>query len=311
MAHVSRQFESNASRLRPFCPVDATGGGRNLSDHSVNLGEQVLRSRDLGHQVEPDTGVGPGEVGGASPDRICPQRRSENLPRCFCLSEFLSRRILARRAARNARGHAEYRPGRPFRRFPVPCLNFPVPASEQGNYFPCYFHNAQEGISLLATNCGAIIWNDCSFPAETSAARHRLPCFSPENREDQGKVRLIRDLDAEDDGVKKARPAARPGFAFAVELSVQRNDRAAHRPPVAGPKAGRVNSGRRRRRVDPFSSRKPRRSRDGISRRPPRLSPGRCASSKARPRRPKTSRRRTARPAPAGRTRRRYSASAS
>jgi hypothetical protein len=38
-AHVFRQFESNTSRL----PVGATGGGRNLSDRSENLGEQVLR----------------------------------------------------------------------------------------------------------------------------------------------------------------------------------------------------------------------------------------------------------------------------
>ncbi len=35
--------------LAAFHPVDATGGGRNLSDHSVNLGEQGLRDRDLGH----------------------------------------------------------------------------------------------------------------------------------------------------------------------------------------------------------------------------------------------------------------------
>ncbi len=34
--------------LAAFHPVDATGGGRNFSDHSVNLGEQVLRNRNLG-----------------------------------------------------------------------------------------------------------------------------------------------------------------------------------------------------------------------------------------------------------------------
>ena len=60
-----------------------------------------------------------------------------------------------------------------------------------------------------------------------------------------------------------------------------------------------------------FSGRRVSRLRGGISRRPPRLSPGRFASTRAPPRRPEASHRRTARPVPAGRMQRRRSASAS
>ena len=49
MAHVSRHIQFERVTLAAVYSVDATGGGRNLSDHSENLGEQVLRNRDLGH----------------------------------------------------------------------------------------------------------------------------------------------------------------------------------------------------------------------------------------------------------------------
>ena len=46
IAHVSRQFEFERVTLAAFHPVDAAGGGRNLSDHSANLGERVVRNRE-------------------------------------------------------------------------------------------------------------------------------------------------------------------------------------------------------------------------------------------------------------------------
>ncbi len=131
---------------------------------------------------------------------------------------------------------------RSLHRFPVPALPFPVPSRNRERIFPVIFTLDSH---LIETNLGGKLWTNWFFRAKVREGGALLSLFSPDSREEQGSVPLIREPSAAKNSAGRGRrqgewetPGRAPGYGFAVEPSVGRKDSAGRGRPVSRPVSG-------------------------------------------------------------------------